>query len=167
MRIHKTKYNKVVEMLKQGYSYKQIAKEVGVSISQITEVAKIYDLYIETNEIREKIEKIKKSKEKELRNLQNLTKIIESLKLEIRNLEKRKQSLQNEIRNLESKWTETRLKVREVLRKVKWEVVKASLYIPIDLPKETRKSIKEKLDNLEKIVVNLLNQLEQSQTKFL
>ena len=55
MRVHKEKYKKAVEMLIQGKSYREIAKRLGLSISQISEIAKGLDLYIDLREERRKL----------------------------------------------------------------------------------------------------------------
>ena len=67
MRVHKEKYKKAVEMLIQGKSYREIAKRLGLSISQISEIAKGLDLYVDLREerrkLRREIRKLKSQKE--------------------------------------------------------------------------------------------------------
>ncbi len=91
MRVHKRKYKKAVEMLKQGKSYREIAKQLGLSISQISEIAKNMDIYVDLSEerrkLRREIRELKRQKaelEKEIRKEKD---IIEGVKESLEELE--------------------------------------------------------------------------------
>lgn len=47
MKVHKEKYERCVELLRKGYSYRRIAKELKLSITQISAIAKDLDLMID------------------------------------------------------------------------------------------------------------------------
>ncbi|RLI86706.1 MAG: hypothetical protein DRO98_05030 [Archaeoglobales archaeon] len=54
MRVHKQKYERAVELLKEGKSPKEIAKKVGLSIKQILEIAELHDIYVDLDELKKK-----------------------------------------------------------------------------------------------------------------
>jgi len=54
VRVHKQKYERAVELLKEGKSPKEIAKKVGLSIKQILEIAELHDIYVDLDELKKK-----------------------------------------------------------------------------------------------------------------
>ena len=92
MRVHKEKYEKCVEMLKQGYPYRQIAKKLKLSISQINQIAKdleiMVDLEVNKRKLKElenkinELEEYKAKLEKEIKEKEKLIdEIVEVAKL--------------------------------------------------------------------------------------
>ncbi|ADB57519.1 Trp family transcriptional regulator [Archaeoglobus profundus] len=92
MKVHKEKYEKCVEMLRQGYSYRQIAKKLKLSISQINQIAKdleiMVDLEVNKRKLKElenkinELEEYKAKLEKEIKEKEKLIdEIVEVAKL--------------------------------------------------------------------------------------
>jgi len=64
MRIHKEKYKKVVKMLEEGKSYREISRELGLSFSQIREISRNMGIYVNLEEEKKEVEKRDKRTEK-------------------------------------------------------------------------------------------------------
>ncbi len=93
VRVHKEKYDKCVEMLKQGYSYREIAKKLKLSISQINQIAKDLEIMVDLE--------VNKRKLKELEN-------------KIRKLEEYKAKLEKEIEEKEKELDEVLEGIKEI-----------------------------------------------------
>ena len=90
VRVHKEKYDRCVEMLRQGYSYREIAKKLKLSISQISLIAKDLEIMVDLEFNKRKLKELK-------RKINELEEYKAKLDRKIEELESYKDELEDEI----------------------------------------------------------------------
>jgi hypothetical protein len=72
MRIHKNKYEKVISLLREGKSPKEIARQLKLNVRQILEVAEIEGFYVDLKKLKKELEEELKERRKELKKLEEI-----------------------------------------------------------------------------------------------
>lgn len=100
VRVHKDKAFKALDMLAEGRTVREIAKEVGLSFTQLKELREVLPLYVEVRELEEKLRDIREDYLSKLRELQELEDEKKRLQDEVDSLRRERHRLQQEIEPL-------------------------------------------------------------------
>ncbi|MEZ0345239.1 MAG: hypothetical protein ABWK01_01640 [Infirmifilum sp.] len=115
-RVHRDKLECALKMLKEGHSLREIARSCGLSLTQVSEIARAHGYYVDVEEkIKEEIKKLEEQRR--------------SLQREVRGLEERKLELAKEVENLKKLRGDLESSVNELGKRLKKEVLEPAEFL--------------------------------------
>jgi DNA repair exonuclease SbcCD ATPase subunit len=93
MHIHKDKLEKALAMLGEGKSTREVAKTVGLSFSQLKQVARLSGVYVEVKEYGRRLERLRSERKAELERLERLDELIRRRETEVKSLQAEEEAI--------------------------------------------------------------------------
>jgi len=113
-------------MLADGRSIRDVAKETGLSFTQLKEIREVLPLYVEVRELEEKLPELRDEYSSRIKEFEGLQRDVERLKRERERLEEEVRRLKHEKERLEEEMEELECHSEEALRDI-MEGVKSRL----------------------------------------
>jgi len=124
--VHRDKLFSALEMLADGRTVREVARETGLSFTQLKEIREVLPLYVEVKELEKKLLELRDEYNQKIKEFEATQRDVEKLKRERQELEREVQRIKREKEELERKLGELMQHSDELLKSVN-EAVKNKL----------------------------------------
>ena len=115
VRVHRDKVFRALDMLAEGRTVREVAKDVSLSFTQLRELREVLPLYVEVRELEERLRSIREDYLSKLREVEELEEVRKALLNEVNALKRERYKLQREIEALRSEKERLNNEIRRVL----------------------------------------------------